>query len=80
MPILCTFYAAQNRSFKPKFNLKSLKLSYFCVFFPRPPSGVIKLYTSPMSPPFEVFSLDALNSEQKPSVKKKNGQRAGQPA
>ena len=31
-----------------------------------------------MAPPFEKFLLDALNSEQKPSVKKKPVDRAGQ--
>ena len=42
---------------------------FFCVFFLRPPSKVTNFNTSP-NPPFENFSLDTLNSEQKPSVKK----------
>ena len=41
----------------------------FCVSFLRPPSKVTNFYTSPMPPHFENFSLNTLNSEQKPSAK-----------
>ena len=82
---LCTFCAAKNRSFKPKLNQKKvLKLSHFCkkrknffAFFfwdPRLKSQILAPYPSP---PFENFSLNILNSEEKPSVKK-SVDRAGQ--
>ena len=51
--------------------------TFFAFFFLRPPSKVTNFNTSPMPPPFENFSLDTLNSEQKPSVKKPVD-RAGQ--
>ena len=52
---------------------KGLKIESFLqktqkFFFLRPPSKVTNFNTSTM-PPFENFSLDTLNSEQKPSVK-----------
>ena len=51
----------------------------FSVFFLRPPSKVTNFYTSPMPPPpFENFSLNTLNSEEKHSVKM--FRLAGQPA
>ena len=84
--ILCTFCAAQNRAFKPKLNQNSRKIEsflqktekFFPFFFLRSPSKVTNFNTSPMPfPPFENFSLDTLNSEQKPSVKKPVD-RAGQ--
>ena len=54
----------------------------FGVSFLRPPSGIINFDTSLMPPPFENFLVDALNSEQKLSVK--NGRlcrsETGQPA
>ena len=57
------------------------KKKLFCVFFLRPPAKVTKFNTSPMPQPpsLENFSLDTLNSEQKPSVKK-TVDRAGRPA
>ena len=78
MLILCPLCAAQNRSFKSKFNQKGLKTElfsqktqkFFCVFFLRPLSGVTNFNTSPMPPLFRKLLLDELNSEQKPSVKK----------
>ena len=44
----------------------------FLCFFSETPFKVTNFNTSPMPPPppFESLSLDALNSEQKPSVKK----------
>ena len=78
MLILCTFCAAQNRSFKLKFSLKrslnsvvfAKKAKIFCIFFLRPRLELQILTLCPWPPsPFENFSLDALNSEQKPSVK-----------
>ena len=67
----CIFCGAQNRSFKPKFDLKRLyswvifakkRKNFFCVFFwdPRPESQIL---TPHPCPPFKIFSLDALNSE-----------------
>ena len=38
-------------------------------FFSDTPYEVTNFKTSPMAPPFENFSLDALNSERKPFVK-----------
>ena len=43
---------------------------FFAFFFVRSPSKVTNFNNSPMLSPFENFSLDILNSEQKPSVKK----------
>ena len=84
MLILCTYSAAQSRSFKPKFNLKGLgielflqKTQKFLLFFLRLLSGVKNFNTSPMATfPFEKIMLDALNSEQK--LLKKPVDRAGQ--
>ena len=46
------------------------KKTFFAFFFLRPSSKVTNFNTSPMPPSFENFSLDTLNSEQKPSIKK----------
>ena len=52
--------------------------TFFCVFFLRPSSKVTNFNTPPMPlPPFENFSLNTLNSEEKSSVKKPVD-RAGQ--
>ena len=54
------------------------KLQNLIVFFLRLPSGVTNFNTPPTLPfPFENFLLDALRSEEKPSVKK-TVDRAGQ--
>ena len=67
--------------------LQKKKKKLFLRFFLRPPSKVTNFNTLPMPPPFENFSFDTLNSEQKPSLKKtgrpgrsKTGRPAGQPA
>ena len=60
----------------------------FCVFFLRPPTKITNFNTLPMPPsPFENFSLNTLNGEEKLSVKKtgrpgrsETGRLAGQPA
>ena len=59
---------------KPK---KVLKLSYFCkkrksVFFSETPVRSQKFSHLTHAPPFENFSLDTFNSEQKPSVKNRS--------
>ena len=77
MLILCTFKLLKMGFANQNLTLKCLKIElllqktqkFFCVFFLRPPSGVTNFNTSPI-PPFAPLSLDALNSEQKPSVKK----------
>ena len=48
------------------------KTQNFFAFFLRLPSGVTTFDTSPMALPFEKFSFDALNSEQKPSAKNRS--------
>ena len=52
------------------------KRKIFCVFFFETPSKVTNFNTSPTPPPppppFENFSLDTLNSEEKPSVKNRS--------
>ena len=54
------------------------KRKIFLSFFVRPPSKVTNIDTSPMPPPpFENFSLNTLNIEEEPSVKKPVD-RAGQ--
>ena len=70
-------HVLRNRSLKPKFNLKGLKIELFSqkIFFETHVRSH-KFYLT-HAPPFENFSLDALNSEQKPSVKKPVD-RAGQ--
>ena len=81
----CTYFVHVLRCSKRVFQTeilpkKVLKFSYFYKKTPKflnakiflgPPSGVTNFNTSPM-PPFEVFSLDALNSKQKPSVKRRS--------
>ena len=76
--LFCACFALLKKFFQTEIQPKKvLRLNYFCkkrqnfFFFLRPPSGVTNIDTSPMAPLFENFSLDALNSEQKPSVKKR---------
>ena len=79
--MLILFCATQNRCFKPKFNLKrsqnwvifakKRKKFVFVFFFFWEPCSESQILTPHLcAPPFETFSLDALNREQKPSIKK----------
>ena len=49
---------------------------FFCVFYLRPLSKVKILTPHPFPPSFKKFSLDTLNSEQKPSVKNRSTGRS----
>ena len=77
MLILFTFCAAQNRSFKQKFSQKGLKIELFLQknakivlrFFSGTSVQSHKFLHLTHAPHFENFSLNTLNSEQKPSAK-----------
>ena len=77
MLILFTFCAVQNRSFKQTFSQKGLKIELFlqktqklfCVSFSETSVQSHKFLHLTHAPHFENFSLNTLNSEQKPSAK-----------
>ena len=56
--------------------MQNLFLRYY---FLRSPCGVVNFNTSPMPPPSKEFSLDALNSEQTPTVQKAVDQAGQKP-
>ena len=86
--ILCTFCAAQNRSLKPKFNLKGLKIewflqktrNFFCVFFfwdSLPESKILTPHQCTL--PFRKIFIGCIKQWTK-TFCKKTGRPAGQPA
>ena len=75
--LLKTGYSNRNLT-KKGFKIESfLQKVFLLFFFSEIPIQSHNVNTSPMPPPFENFSLDTLNSEQKTSVKKPVD-RAGQ--
>ena len=78
--LFCTPFALRKTGFfNRNLTQKGFKIELFLqkkqklfAFFFKTPFRSHNFNTSPMPPPFKNFSLDALNSKQKPSVK--NGQ------